>query len=185
MSDDTRVIAAKITRAGLSAAFAADRRGLTLKLSHVGVGTGGGTGYVPNGWEAGLRSQFARVAISGGEAITPTEIMVQAMFEGTAAGWVNEIGVFDEAGVLFAVWSEEGAPLAYKSAGVPLILALTLALAELPADKLEIVVGAPGVNILVAEPMALLGGEIVRLQRRIVESEIARLSPTIAASFKV
>lgn len=179
---EARVIAAKITRVGMAALFAADSQGLALRLSHIALGAGGGTGYVPTGAETALRSEFVRVAIGGGETLAPDEILVQALIDGAAQGWINEIGVFDEDGVLFAVWSEVATPLAYKSAGVPLVVALTLAVAEIPSDRIEIVVGSPSVNITIAAPFADLAAQVVRLQRRVTQSECEKLAPTIGLS---
>lgn len=178
MSDE-RAIVAKITRAGMRAVFDATKTGLELKLSHIAIGTGGGTGYVPNGSETKLKSEFQRIPIGGGDYIGDFEILVQAMMDGAAQGWVHEVGVFDENGVLFAVWSEINAPLAYKTANVPLIIALTLAVSEIPPSSLSIVVGGPSVNITVAGPLSTLAAEIVRLQRWVVNSEIIRLTAVI------
>lgn len=178
MSDD-RVIQAKITRAGMRAVFAADNAGLDLKLSHLAIGTGQGTGYVPTGNEVALKSEIQRVAIGGGDYLGDFEILVQAMLDGAPQGWVNEVGIFDQSGALFAIWSEINAPLAYKTAGVPLIVALTLAVSEIPPNALTIVVGGPNVNITIAGPFAQLSAELIRLQRRAVESENARLIPLI------
>lgn len=178
MSND-RVISAKITRAGMRALFNATQTGVDLKLSHIAVGTGQGTGYVPTGNETVLRTEFLRQAIGGGEYLTDFEILVQALLTGPSTGWVHEVGIFDETGVLFALWSEPNAPLAFKSANVPIVIALTLAVSEIPPNSLTIVAGGPSVNIIIAGPFAQLSAEIVRLQRRVLESENARLIPII------
>lgn len=179
-----RIIKARITRAGMRALFSASNTGLDLKLSHIGIGTGGGTGYVTTGGETALKGEFMRVAIGGGEYLTAYEILVQAMIDGANNGWINEVGIYDEAGVLFAVWSEVNAPLAYKSAGIPIIIALTLAVSEIPPNSITIVAGGPSVNITVAGPFARISAEIVRLQRRIVQSEIDRLTPLINTTWR-
>lgn len=180
MTDDVRVLTARITRAGLTALFAADRSGVQLKLAQIAIGSGQtNNGYPLTGYETALRAEFQRVAVGGGEAIGETEIFVQALFQGAAQGWINEVGVYDEDGVLFALWSEPNAPLAYKSAAVPLIVALTLAVSEVPAGSLTLVVGGPSVNIAVAGPFADMAAQIIRLQRRVTQTECDRLAPTI------
>jgi hypothetical protein len=180
VTDDARVLSAKITRAGLTALFSADRAGLQLKLAHIAIGTGqANNGYAPTGFETALRGEFQRVAVGGGEAVGETEILVQALFDGAPKGWINEVGIFDEDGVLFALWSEPNAPLAYKSPSVPLVVALTLAVSEIPAGSLTLMVGGPSVNITLAAPLAGIAAEIVRLQRRAVQTECERLDPTI------
>lgn len=181
MSD--RAIVAKITRTGMRAVFNAANTGLALQLSHIAVGTAAGNGYVPTGNEVALRGEFQRAPIGGGDYVSDFEILVQAMLDGPAQGWIKEVGIFDENGKLFAVWSEVNAPLAYKSNGVPVIIAMTLALSEIPPNSIELIVGGPNVNITIASPFALLSAELLRLQRRAVESENARLTPEINARF--
>lgn len=181
MSD--RVIAAKITRNGMRAVFNATNTGVDLRLSHIAIGTGAGTGYVPTGNEAALKSEFQRVAIGGGDYMADFEILVQAMFDGGTVGWVNEVGIFDETGTLFALWSEVNAPLAYKTAGVPLIIALTLAVSEIPPNSLTIVAGGASVNISIAAPFSTLSAELIRLQKRVLSSDVAAFSSTISAKF--
>lgn len=174
-----RVLNARITRAGMRAVFAANNQGLALDLSHVAIGTGGGSGYVPSGNETALMSEFERAAIGGGEYLSDFEILVQAMLTGTPQGWVNEVGIFTASGVLFAVWSEVNAPIAYKTQSVPLVLGLTLAIGDVPAGSLNIVVGAPSVNITIAGPFAILAAELIRLQRRATETERDIVIPQI------
>jgi Phage tail-collar fibre protein len=178
-----RTLAARITRAGMREVFAATNNGLDLKISHIGWGTGLNVGYVPTGNETALKSEVQRVAIGGGDYLGDFEILVQAMLDGNPAGWIHEIGVFDEGGTLFAVWSEINAPLAYKSPGVPLIIALTLAVSEIPPNALTIVAGGANVNITIAGPLAQISAELLRLQRRAVETEIARLTPVIQTTY--
>ena len=174
-----RVLTARITRAGMRAIFAANNQGLDLDLTHIAIGTGGGSGYTPNGNETALMSEFERVQIGGGDYLSDFEILVEGLLTGTPAGWVNEIGVFTSAGVLFAVWSEPNAPLAYKTANVPLVLGLTLAVGDVPPGSLNIVVGAPSVNITIAGPFSALAAELIRLQRRATETETERVLPII------
>lgn len=179
-----RVIVAKITRAGMRAVFNSVNTGLQLGLSHIAIGTGQGTGYNPTGNETALRSEFQRVAIGGGDYLADFEIIVQALLDGNSQGWVNEVGIFDENGTLFAIWSQINAPLAYKTANVPFIIALTLAVSEIPANALNVVAQGASVNIAIAEPFAQISAEIMRLQRRAVQTENARLIPQINQTWR-
>lgn len=180
-----RAIKMKITRNGMRALFASDNAGVQMQLSHIAIGTGGGTGYVPVGNETALRSEFERVPIAGGEYLGPFEILAEGNFAGAASGWINEIGIFAtpenpaDPPVLFALWSEVQAALTYKSANVPVVIGATISLSEIPPNSLTLSVGAPSVNITIAGPFAQLSAEIIRLQRRAVESENARLIPVI------
>jgi hypothetical protein len=187
VSDD-RVIKAKITRAGLRALFNAQNNGLSLKLTHIAVGSGGlingVAGYTPTGNEIALTAEFARVAIGGGEYLADFEILVQAMFDGPAQGWVHELGVFTDTGVLFAIWSEKDAPLLFKTNGVPVITAMTLAVSEIPPDSLTVVVGAPSVNIVMAGPFATLSAEIIRGHRLGITAELNRIEPIIKNTWR-
>ncbi|HRD79045.1 MAG TPA: phage tail protein [Hyphomicrobiaceae bacterium] len=180
-----RVLTAKITRAGMRALFNATNTGVQLDLSHMAIGNGiANAGYTPNGNEVALGGEFARVEIGSGDYLGDYEIMVTGLFSDATAGWANEVGIFTSTGVLFAVWSEPAAPIAYKTANVPFVLALTLALGDVPPGSINIIVGAPSVNIMIVGPFAVISAEIIRLQRRMVESENARLTPIINSTWQ-
>jgi len=173
-----RVLIARLTRAGLRAVFNATNNGLQLDLTHIALGYAGNAGYVPTGTETALRNEFARVAIGGGEYLGDYEILVEGLFEVTAQAWVHEVGVF-AGDTLVAVWSEVNAPLAYKTAGIPLVIGMTLAIGEVPPNALNIVAGGPSVNITIAGPFAIFAAELIRLQRRATETEKERVVPII------
>lgn len=188
MSDE-RVLIAKITRAGMRALFNAESNGLKLDLSHIAVGRGisadnASRGYVPTGAETELEREFSRAAIGGGDYLGDFEIMVEALMDDATAGWVHEVGVFTSDGTLFAVWSEENNPLAYKTSGVPIAIGLTLAMQEVPPDSINILVGAPNINITVIGPMAFLAASLLRLTIANIKNSNARLIPEIQSTWR-
>lgn len=184
-------IRARITRAGMRALFNAQSNGLDLKLTHIAIGragayfgpAGGAGGYVPTGLEAALQTEFARAEIGGGDYLGDYEIVISALIDGAAQSWVHEVGIFADDGTLFAVWSEVNNPLAYKSPNQTFLVSLTLAVTEIPPDSLTIIVGAPNVNLTIVNPLAQTQIAIMRILRRITQSEVDRLRPVIQSTW--
>lgn len=179
----SRVLEFEITDGGLAAAFDPTNTGLNMVFSHIALGSGlNGQPYTPTGTETALKSEFMRRPVGSGERIAPNEILLQALFDGAETGVIREVGLFTSTGVLFALWS--AAPIGEKYAGVSYIFAESLVLdgidlARFAAGDVSWIAGGPSVNITIAAPFAQISAEIIRLQRRAIESEIARLTPTI------
>ena len=171
----------KITDAGLRALINAQNDGLEARINHIALGDANGTGYVPTGSETALKRERVRVPIGGGERIAPHELRVEAIVDDGPSFWVREVGFVLENGTLFALWSDEQTPLAYKTAGVPLALAYYLALQGVPPDSVSVTVSGPAVNLTVDGPIIALATSIIALQRRAVATEVARLTPEIEA----
>ena len=176
-------LAPKITDAGLAAVFNASNTGLAANISHIAFGDGntgsGPAGYTPSGTETALRNERARAAVGGGRRVAPHEIEVQALLDDGPSFWIREVGFLLEDGTLLALWSDEDTPMAYKTAGVPLAVAYYLAMQGVPSDAVGITVSGPSVNITMADNVASTATEIIRLQRRAVATEVARLTPEI------
>ena len=169
----------KITDEGLRAIINAQADGLEARISHVALGDAKGTGYVPTGSETTLKRERVRVPIGGGERIAPHELRVEALVDDGPSFWVREVGFVLEDGTLFALWSDEQTPLAYKTAGVPLAIAYYLALQGVPPDSVNVTVSGPTVNLTVDGPIITMATSIIALQRRVLQTEVARLLPQI------
>ncbi len=168
----------KLTSVGLRAVFNASNTGLDAAITHIAFGDGGaGGGYLPTGNETALKNERVRVPVGGGERVSDFQIQVQALLEGSEQFWIKELAFILEDGTHLAVWSDPEKVLAYKTAGVPLAVAYDLALSGVPANSVTIVTSGPQVNLTIGGPLAQLSAEILRLQRRVVESEIARTIP--------
>lgn len=182
-----RVLAARITQAGLAAALAAANSGIEVRLTQVAIGdglaTGGGrTGYAPTGAETGLVHEIGRYLVGAVDFIAPNETVVSALCDGPAEGWINELGFFTDAGVLFALWSAPGQPLAYKTANVGVAVALTLSLSELPADLVQVIVGAPNINIIVTGMASNFASAIAQLQRDNITNKSTSIFKSVQAA---
>ena len=132
-----------ITTAGLSAVFNATNDGLAARLTHVAFGD---TGWQPDNTATALQNERTRVPISNGSRISPTQIHVTAIENGSVEYWVREIAFILDDGTVLAVWSNPTEALAFKAADVDLLLALDFVLSALPEDSVE-VVGTGGVNL--------------------------------------
>lgn len=168
-----------ITNVGLMALINADNNGLEAQITHVAFGDGNGVGYAPAAAQTALVSERARVAVGGGERVGSFEIMVQALLDAGPAFTIREAGFILDDGKFLAIWSDPALPLAVYTPGVPIVFAYNLALAGIPPGSVNVTITGPAVNISIAGPFAQITAEIIRLQRRIVETENARLIPEI------
>ncbi|MEW7980281.1 MAG: phage tail protein [Candidatus Sedimenticola endophacoides] len=133
-----------ITQVGLQAVFNASNSGLQAEITEIALGD---QGWQPDSAATGLRNERRRIQISNGERIAPTQIHITAVEDGTQLEyWVREVGFYLADGSLLAIWSHETQALAYKAAGVDLLLAFDMALAALPAESVT-VVGTGGVSL--------------------------------------
>lgn len=133
-----------ITQAGLQAVFKTSNLGLQAEITEIALGD---QGWDPDNTATELKNERRRVSISGGERISPTQIHITAVEDGTQTEyWVREIGFYLSDGSLLAIWSHKTQPLAYKANGVDLLLAFDMLLTALPAESV-IVNGTGGVNL--------------------------------------
>ncbi|MFV0386224.1 hypothetical protein [Paracoccus sp. (in: a-proteobacteria)] len=109
------------------------------------------------------------------------EMAVQALFAGASntSGIIREVGLFLADGTLFALYAGEA--IGERLAGEDYVFAETIVLAGISLDRVSFIAAAPNVDILIVGPFAQISAEIIRLQRRAVETENLRLTPLIAA----
>lgn len=132
-----------ITNAGLAAVLNATDDGLSARITHVALGD---NAWTPDNTAVALQSERQRVAVSNGSRIQPNQIHITAVENGSTNYWIRELGFILDDGTLLAVWSDPSQPLAYKAAGVDVLLAFDLVLSALPDDSVT-VVGTGGVNL--------------------------------------
>ena len=145
-----------ITLAGLQAVLNATDDGLQARITEVVLGD---QGWQPTPESEQLQNELARVPVSNGRRLQPTQIHVTAVENGDVEYWVREIGFVLDDGTLLAIWSHPTQALAWKASGVDLLLAFDLVVAALPADSI-IVDGTGGVNLA---PATLEEEGVVRL----------------------
>lgn len=174
----------RITDAGLEALLNANNTGVDAAISHIAFGDANDERYVPSAFQTALRNERARVPVGGGEKAGPFEIIVEALLDQGPSFTINEVGFILDDGTLLAIWADPDVSLAYKTAGVPLAVSYNLALAGIPPGSLTLNVSGPNVNLTLIGPIAQMSAEIIRLQRRVVESENARLIPEIQSTWR-
>ena len=145
-----------ITLAGLQAVLNATDDGLQARITEVVLGD---QGWQPTPESEQLQNELARVPVSNGRRLQPTQIHVTAVENGDVEYWVREIGFVLDDGTLLAIWSHPTQALAWKASGVDLLLAFDLVVAALPADSIT-VDGTGGVNLA---PATLEEEGVVRL----------------------
>lgn len=178
----------EITNAGLAHAAALVEAGKKIEFAKIAIGTGNaGAGYTPAGTEIALKGEFARFVI-GSISRAGRELFFEAVYDGPSQGWIKEVGLFIRstggADVLFALWSSPEFNLGYKSTAAPYVFMETVELARIPVDMINVTAQAPSLQLLFVSPIAQLSTELIRVQRRIVESENARLIPNFATRWR-
>ena len=126
----------KITNAGKNAMLDAQNNGITLRLTHVALGTGK---YAPTGNETALAGELQRWVITNG-GIEPATHTVRFSSSMAASQELTayEIGVFTNTGVLFAVASSIADPLVKIYPDITFIASFGLALDEFDVSKITV-----------------------------------------------
>jgi hypothetical protein len=148
-----------ITDAGLQAVFTANNAGIQAEIAQLALGDGG---YTPNKGRTALQNERARIAIADAARVTGTQIHLTGLLDGDAEFWVREVGFVLADGTLLAVWSHASQALAYKAAGVDLLLAFDLVMAALPADSVMVQGTGQNLNLYIAEELAQIASAHIR-----------------------
>lgn len=137
------------TVAGRQATFNANSTGINLALTHISIGDGGG---VIDDTRTSLRSEREKVSVYG-RRVTTDQIHLDSVFDGAAAFWVREVGIW-AGNTLVYYWSTAGAELGYKSPNFEWLLGLDLALDEAVDGVMQVTAQAPNVGMTVAPILA-------------------------------
>lgn len=127
-----------VTDAGRQAALDALNTGLTLRLTHIALGSGT---YAPDGTETTLQDELERWPLSGGD-VEPNSNTLRFFSSVVSATSFDafEAGLFDENNVLFAVASRtNGIPLIPVHANIAFIGSYGLKLTNIPANAVSVV----------------------------------------------
>ena len=167
MNDNISLIPT-ITAQGLQAVFNANHNGLEATISQVALGDHAyavpvnGDGLAT---QTALRNEQQRVDIADGKQVTPHQIDMSFVADGSSTYWVRELGFYLADGTLFAVWSDPSEALAWKSDLVPLITGLELVLTALPADSVTVQSGGVPLQLIMTREIAALSEAIIHLQQ--------------------
>lgn len=136
----------RITAAGL-ALFTNQLPGFSVSITHVALGN---SVYDPTGSEVSLRSEFARFPVQSGAIISPSQIQIGVLVkdadpQGRSPNnkYVGEIG-FYVGTTLFAVLSQAGGAMFYKSPQLDVPISYVLNFSTLPPGSLT--VGSQGLS---------------------------------------
>ena len=132
-----------ITTSGLGAVLNATSDGFAARITDIALGD---EAWTPDNSAVQLRNERRRIPISNGSRIQSNQIHITAVENGEEEYWIREIGFYLDNGTLLAIWSSEDQALAFKAAGVDVLLAFDLVMSALPNDSVE-VVGTGGVNL--------------------------------------
>ncbi len=161
-----------VTQVGLDKAVDASVLGISLKITHVALGT---TGYTPYRTATALQNEVLRVPISGGSNASDNQIHLTAMFDQDITITAREIGFYLEDGTLFAVDSHPSNILVYKKPSTKLIEAFDLILDAVPSGS--ITVDTTGdLNLYFAESFAVMATAQINNMRRSMVSFLGALN---------
>lgn len=169
-----------LTRAGMRAVFNASRDGLQAKVSHIAFGD---SAYTPTGEETALGNERVRVPIAGGSWVGDFTIHMTALLDAGADFWIRECGIILSDGTLLAVYSNPTTPLAYKTDGVPIVMAFDLTMSQLPKSAVTVQAGNVDLTLFFAVEFARLATADIDTMTRVEQraDEIAELRRQIAA----
>ncbi|MEN3809806.1 phage tail protein [Chromobacterium piscinae] len=143
---------------GLAAIQLASGDGVRLRITHVALGD---AGYSPTADQVGLRHEIVRYPIADGKTVGPRQLHLTALADDSAEFWVREVGFVLENGAFLALWSDPARALAYKQAGLELLLAYDLTLAGVPPDSVIVQSTGAGLNLHLAEELASFAASAV------------------------
>lgn len=175
-----------VTDDGLQHLINAENSGLTGKIAHIAFGDAGSSqgGYEPDVAQTALRRERVRIPVAGGARLGPFEIMVQGLLDTGPTFNINEVGFVLEDGTFLSFWSIPGRTLLQKSEGVPLAVALNLALSGIPAGSIDLNISGPSVNLTIIGPIAQTAADFMRTWRRMVQTENRDLIPTFIKKWR-
>lgn len=142
-----------ILEVGLQALWLTSKDGVAAKITHIALGE---AAYTPHQGLVRLQAERARYPIADGKAVSSTQVHLTALADGNAEFWVREVGFYLADGTCLAIWSDPARPLAYKAAGVDLLLAYDLVLSALPPGSVTVQSTGAGLSLTMAEEVAAL-----------------------------
>lgn len=122
------------TDVGVAAAVAADGQGLQLAITEVALGSGA---WSPDSTAAALDTEIKRLASFGATVVEPGKIHITIRDDSADTYDLREIGLYDENGDLFAVYSQAD-PIISKSADSKLLVSSYIYLTAVPAGSVTI-----------------------------------------------
>lgn len=136
MAVQSKPIIFKITEAGKQAALNGGSTALSLRLSHIAIGT---SRYSATGSETALKAEAKRVNIvSGGVEVNSHTLRFSASITNDTQVGVYEVGLFTDAGVLFAIASSSTDPFFVVYPSITFVGAFGLSLGEVSASNVSV-----------------------------------------------
>lgn len=158
-----------ILEVGLQALWLTSKDGVAAKITHIALGE---AAYTPHQGLVRLQAERARYPIADGNAVSSTQVHLTALADGNAEFWVREVGFYLADGTCLAIWSDPARPLAYKAAGVDLLLAYDLVLSALPPGSVTVQSTGAGLSLAMAEELAALAtGQISEMHRGVTRDD--------------
>lgn len=125
----------RITDAGRAAMVNAENTGTDpLTITHIAIGSGL---YETTDNQTELQTEIKRLTTFGGQAVAADTVHVTVLDESTDAYSLGEFGLITDAGVLFAVYSGEVAPILEKAASGMMVLSVDAVITSVNVQNLS------------------------------------------------
>ncbi|MCG7548438.1 phage tail protein [Pseudoalteromonas sp. Of7M-16] len=155
----------QFTQVGLDALLAAKANGKKAQISHMAFGD---ASYTPSQTQTSLQNlrELQQIREDNYEVGENHQVTVVALFDKTTSApeyAIREVGVYiqidEPAGsdnnlILLGVYSEPNRTLGYRTPDVKILQSVTLSLAQLPSDSVEIKPGIDNLNMLIDNELA-------------------------------
>ena len=156
-----------ITEAGRAAAVNAADSGLSIKLTHMAVGSGE---VEPTEAATALTSEKERVEITSAVQIDPATLQLGALLESSLVYRVREIGFFSEDDTLFAI-AYRASGIVEKAADIPYPVQFNLDLTGIPEESVTVDVSL-NLDLAFLGPIAAQATNLAGVTMRQIDQEI-------------
>ena len=156
-----------ITTTGWQALLNAQTHGLDpVSITEVALGDQGYEVPINDQGQAtptALQGEQQRTSVLSSQ-VDGQQLSLHFMLDGPQSYWVRELGFYLTDGTLFALWSHPNQALAWKSDSVPLLLALEVVLASLPAHSVTVQTHGTPLELIMTREMATIGTALANVQ---------------------
>lgn len=151
---------------GIEAATLASLAGYRVEVTHLALGD---AGYTPTREQGGLVSERVRIPLYDAQEKSPGHLHMNALVEGDDEFWVREVGFLLADGTPFAVWSNPEWALAWKQAGIDLLIAYDLLLSEVPEGSVTVVSTGADLSLSMVSEYAVLATAQIHVMTRQIQ----------------
>lgn len=168
------VFSPHVTEVGLKSLMGAIKSGISINITHIGVGDVGYDVVVSSTGKTSqiaLKSERTRVKVQDVRYITPEQKNLSFVIEGSDWYYIREIGFYLDDGTLYAVASHPTQALSYQSANSKSLISLEFVIDVSMSKHIKIVASGADLNLLMTREVATLSAFQMRVQLKQLQQE--------------